>query len=193
MAKKKSFFREAIEILAIAFLLAWIIKVFVFELYKIPSGSMIPTLLVGDRIVVVKFIYGPRIPFINVRLPGIREPKRGEIIVFKSPDTPNKVFIKRLIATEGESVEISKGKILINGKPLDSPPPFRTIYYYNQGEYGQERKAVYVPKDGYFVLGDNSASSRDSRYWGFVPKNYIIGRAVLIILPPKRIQLITER
>lgn len=193
MGKKKSFFRDTAEIVLIAFLLAFVIKVFAFELYKIPSGSMIPTLLVGDRIVVVKFIYGPRIPFINIRLPGFRKPQKGEIVVFKAPDTPNKVFIKRLIASEGESVEISNGKLLINGKPLDNPPPFRTIYYYNKGEYGEEGKAIQVPKDSLFVLGDNSASSRDSRYWGFVPKKYIIGKAVLIIWPPSRIQFIYDR
>ncbi len=193
MEKKKSVFRDTAEIVLVAFLLAFAIKVFAFELYKIPSGSMIPTLLVGDRIVVVKFIYGPRIPFINVRLPGFRQPQRGEIVVFKSPDTPNKVFIKRLIASEGESVEIRNGKILINGKPIENPPPFRTIYYYNKGEYPQKGKAIQVPKDSYFVLGDNSALSRDSRYWGFVPKTYIIGKAVLIIWPPKRIQFIYDR
>ncbi len=169
------------------------IKVFVFELYKIPSGSMIPTLLVGDRIVVVKFIYGPRIPFINVRLLGFRQPQRGEIVVFKAPDTPNKVFIKRFIASEGESVEIVNGKLLINGKAVDNPPPFRTIFYYNRGGYGQEGKAIKVPKDSYFVLGDNSASSRDSRYWGFVPKNYLIVKSVLIICPPSIIQFIYGR
>ena len=114
-------------------------------------------------------------------------------MVFKAPDTPNKVFIKRFIAREGESVKISKGKLLINGKIVENPPQFRTIYYYNQGKYGQEEKAIYVPKDSYFVLGDNSASSRDSRYWGFVPKKYIIGKAILIIWPPKRIQLIYDR
>lgn len=193
MKKKKSIFRESIEVVLIAFLLAFAIKIFVAELYKIPSGSMRPTLLEGDRIVVVKFIYGPRIPFINIHLPGFRQPRRGEIIVFKAPDSPNKVFIKRLIASEGESVEISNGKLLINGKPVDNLAPFRTVYYYNQGEYGQEGKAIYVLKDSYFVLGDNSASSRDSRYWGFVPKNYVIGKAILIIWPPKRIQLIYDR
>lgn len=193
MKKKKSIFRESIEIVLTAFLLAFAIKIFVAELYKIPSGSMRPTLLEGDRIVVVKFIYGPRIPFINIHLPGFRQPRRGEIIVFKAPDSPNKVFIKRLIASEGESVEISNGKLLINGKPVDNPLPFRTVYYYNQGKYGQEGRAIYVLKDSYFVLGDNSASSRDSRYWGFVPKNYVIGKAILIIWPPKRIQLIYDR
>lgn len=193
MERKKSVFQETSEIVLIALLLAFVIKVFVFELYKIPSGSMVPTLSVGDRIVVVKFIYGPRIPFINVRLLGFRQPQRGEIVVFKAPDTPNKVFIKRFIASEGESVEIVNGKLLINGKAIDNPPPFRTIFYYNRGEYGQGGKAIKVPKDSYFVLGDNSASSRDSRYWGFVPKKYIIGKAVLIIWPPSRIQFIYDR
>lgn len=191
--KKKSWLRETIEIVIIALLLAGIIKVFVFELYKIPSGSMIPTLLVGDRLVVVKFIYGPRVPFINVRLPGVREPKRGEIVVFISPEDRAKFFIKRFIASEGEAVEISNGKLLVDGKVIDEPPAFRKVYYYNRGDFGVEGKPIKVPKDSYFVLGDNSASSKDSRYWGFVPKNYLIGKAVVIIWPPKRIQLLTDK
>lgn len=191
--KKKSWMRETIEIVIIALLLAGIIKVFVFELYKIPSGSMIPTLLVGDRLVVVKFIYGPRIPFINVRLPGVREPKRGEIVVFISPEDRAKFFIKRFIASGGETVEISNGKLLVDGKVIDEPPAFRKVYYYNRGDFGVEGKPIKVPKDSYFVLGDNSASSKDSRYWGFVPKNYLIGKAVVIIWPPKRIQLLTDK
>ncbi|MDP3787013.1 MAG: signal peptidase I [Candidatus Omnitrophota bacterium] len=191
--KKKSWLRETIEIVIIALLLAGIIKVFVFELYKIPSGSMIPTLLVGDRLVVVKFIYGPRVPFINVRLPGVREPKRGEIVVFISPEDRAKFFIKRFIASEGETVEISNGKLLVDGKVIDEPPAFRKVYYYNRGDFGVEGKPIKVPKDSYFVLGDNSASSKDSRYWGFVPKNYLIGKAVVIIWPPKRIQLLTDK
>lgn len=190
---KKSWMRETIEIVIIALLLAGIIKVFVFELYKIPSGSMIPTLLVGDRLVVVKFIYGPRIPFINVRLPGVREPKRGEIVVFISPEDRAKFFIKRFIASGGETVEISNGKLLVDGKVIDEPPAFRKVYYYNRGDFGVEGKPIKVPKDSYFVLGDNSASSKDSRYWGFVPKNYLIGKAVVIIWPPKRIQLLTDK
>ena len=192
-AGKKSWLRETIEIIIIALLLAGIIKVFVFELYKIPSGSMIPTLLVGDRLVVVKFIYGPRIPFINVRLPGVREPKRGEIVVFISPEDRAKFFIKRFIASEGETVEISNGKLLVDGKVIDEPPAFRKVYYYNRGDFGVEGKPIKGPKNSYFVLGDNSASSKDSRYWGFVPKNYLIGKAVVIIWPPKRIQLLTDK
>lgn len=190
---KKSWLRETVEIIVLALLLAFVIKVFVFELYKIPSGSMIPTLLVGDRIVVVKFVYGPRLPFINVRLPGFRPPKRGEIVVFVSPEDPKKAFIKRFIASGGETVEISNGKLLVDGKVVDEPPAFRKVYYYNRGDFGLEGKPIKVPKDSYFMLGDNSASSKDSRYWGFVPKNYLIGKAVLIILPFNRIQLLTDK
>ncbi|MFH0771287.1 MAG: signal peptidase I [Candidatus Omnitrophota bacterium] len=191
--KKKTLFREWVEVIAAAFLLAFVIKVFVFELYKIPTGSMIPTLLVGDRIVVVKFIYGPRLPFLNFRLPGFRQPKRGDIVVFVSPEEPKKAFIKRFVASEGETVEISNGKILVDGKVLDEPAAFRKFHYYNRGDFGQEGKALKVPENSYFVLGDNSASSKDSRYWGYVPKNYLIGKAVLIVWPFGRIQLLADQ
>lgn len=191
--KKKTWFGELVEIVVIAFLLAFVIKVFVFELYKIPSGSMIPTLLVDDRIVVVKLIYGPRLPFINVRLPGFREPKIGDIVVFKAPDDPTKSFIKRFVAGPGETVEIKDGKLIVNGKVVEDPPAFRRVYYYNRGDYGLEGRPITVPEDSYFVLGDNSASSRDSRYWGFVPKSYLIGKAVLLILPFNRMQVVTNK
>jgi signal peptidase I len=191
--KKKSWLREIAEIILTAFILAFFIKVFIFELYKIPSGSMIPTLLVGDRIIVVKYVYGARLPGINIRLPGLREPKRGEIVVFKSPEDPGKSFIKRFVATGGETVEIKDGKILVNGRAVEDPPAFRQVYYYNRGQFGEEGKPITVPKDCYFVLGDNSAFSKDSRYWGFVPKNYLIGKAVIVVLPLNRMQLITDK
>jgi len=191
--KKKSWFGELVEIVVVAFLLAFVIKVFIFELYKIPSGSMIPTLLVGDRIVVVKFIYGPRLPFINVRLPGFREPKIGDIVVFKAPDDPTKSFIKRFIAGQGDTVKIKDGKVIVNGKVVEDPPAFRRVYYYNRGEFWTGEQTITVPKDSYLMLGDNSASSRDSRYWGFVPKSYLIGKAVLVILPFNRIQTVTDK
>jgi len=191
--KKKNWFRELVEIVVVAFLLAFVIKVFVFELYKIPSGSMIPTLLVGDRIVVVKFVYGPRLPFVNFRLPGVREPRIGDIVVFKSPDDPTKSFIKRFIAGPGDTVEIKDGKLIVNGKTVENPPAFRRVYYYNRGDYWSGENQIAVPKDSYLVLGDNSASSRDSRYWGFVPKSNLIGKAVLIILPFNRTQIITDK
>jgi len=192
--EKKSWFRETIEIIIVAFLLAFAIKVFIFEFYKIPSGSMIPTLLVGDKVVVVKLIYGPRLPFVNLRLPGFREPKAGDIVVFKAPPpNPEVSFIKRFIASEGDTVEIRNGKLIVNGKELDEPAAFRRIYYYNRGDYWQGDKPITVPKGSYLVLGDNSANSRDSRYWGFVPKSNLIGKAVLIIWPWDRIQIITDK
>ena len=196
--KKKSWFREFVEIVVVAFLLAFVIKVFVFEFYKIPSGSMTPTLLVGDRIVVVKFIYGPRLPFVNFRLPGFREPKIGDIVVFKAPPPNIPVsFIKRFIAGEGATVEIKNNRLIINGKEVDDPPAFRRIYglggYYNRGDFWQGDKQITVPKDSYLVLGDNSANSKDSRYWGFVPKSNLIGKAVFIMLPFDRMQIITDK
>ncbi len=192
MIKKrlKSEIREWAESIVIALILALLIRTFVIQAFKIPSGSMIPTFEIGDRIFVSKFIYGARIPFTDIRLPALRQPQRGDIIVFASPETPKKDFVKRLIATEGETVEIKNGNILINGKEIGSPDSVRSNYYYNRGDFGKELSSVTVPRGSYFTLGDNSANSRDSRYWGFVPKNNLIGKAVLLYWPIQRIRVI---
>jgi signal peptidase I len=187
--KRKSVVREWIESIIVAFILAMFIRTFFIQAFKIPTGSMKPTLLKGDRILVNKFIYGIKIPFTDLRFLKIREPKRGDVIVFKSPKDPKKDFIKRLVAVGGERVLISYGKIYINGKPLETPQ-FNQRYYYNRGEYGEEGKEVIVPQDSYYVLGDNSVSSEDSRYWGFVPKKNLVGKAFLIYWPPNRIRII---
>lgn len=186
----KSEIREWAESIVIALILALIIRAFVVQAFKIPSGSMIPTFEIGDRIFVNKFVYGSRIPFTDIRLPQIKQPQRGDIIVFISPETPKKDFVKRLIAMEGETVEIKNGRILINGKEIDSPVSVRSNYYYNRGDFGAEGKAVTVPMGYYFTLGDNSANSRDSRYWGFIPKRNIIGKAFMVYWPLQRIRLI---
>ena len=186
----KSQIREWTESIVIALILALLIRTFIIQAFKIPSGSMIPTFEIGDRIFVSKFIYGARLPFTNVRLPALRQPKRGDIIVFVSPETPKKDFVKRLIALEGETVEIKNGNILINGKEIDDPMSVKSNYYYNRGGYGKEGMAVTVPMGFYFTLGDNSANSRDSRYWGFVPKPNLIGKAVLVYWPISRIRII---
>lgn len=188
-AGKKSVIREWIDSLIVAFILAMIIRIFIVEPFKIPTGSMRPTLLEGDIILVNKFIYGPRIPFLNLRLPGLRRPGRGEVIVFIYPDDPKKNFIKRLVGCPGESVEIKNGTLYVDEKPL-LEPEFNQRYYYNKGSYGQENEKIIVPENSYFVLGDNSASSQDSRYWGFVPEKNILGKAMLIYWPPKRIRTI---
>lgn len=181
--------REWAESLVIAFLLAMVIRTFVIQAFKIPTGSMRPTLMEGDLILVNKFIYGAKIPFANWNLPALRKPQRGDVVVFIYPIDPKKDFIKRLIAVEGDRVELKRGTIYVNDKPLlDSV--FNRIYYYNRGEYADEGKKITVPKESFFVLGDNSASSQDSRYWGFVPRKNLLGKALVIYWPPKRIRII---
>ncbi len=188
--KVKSEIREWAESIIIALILALLIRTFVIQAFKIPSGSMIPTFEIGDRIFVSKFIYGARIPFTDIRLPALRQPQRGDIIVFASPETPKKDFVKRLIALEGETIEIKDGNILVNGKAIDGPDSVKSSYYYNRGDFGKEGSAVKIPEGYYFALGDNSANSRDSRYWGFVPKKNLIGKAILLYWPLQRMRVI---
>lgn len=181
--------REWTESIVVALVLALLIRTFVIQAFKIPSGSMRMTLLEGDRILVSKYIYGPRVPFTNYRISGLGSPKRGDIVVFEYPEDRSRDFIKRLIAVGGDTVEIKDGHIYIDGKIYEDPL-IKNRYYYNQGAYGQPGRKIKVPENHYFVLGDNSASSKDSRYWGFVPKDLMIGRAELIYWPPNRIRFI---
>ena len=175
--EKKSAFQENLESILWAVALALAIRTFIVAPFKIPSGSMRPTLIEGDRILVSKFIY------------RFREPSRGEIVVFRFPENPRRPFIKRLIAVGGDEVEIRSGHVYVNGQLPESVME-RSLYYYNQGQFGQEHEAVKVPDGTYFVLGDNSASSHDSRFWGFVPKRLLIGRALCIFWPPRRIRVL---
>ncbi len=186
----KAIIREWIESIIIAVVLALFIRTFFIQAFRIPSGSMKPTLQEGDKIMVNKLLYGPRIPFTGIRLPGLREPERGDIIVFIYPEDKKKDFIKRLIAKGGEDVEISNGNIIINGEAVRGITAIDNIYYYNKGYYGRQGWPVSVPENNYFVLGDNSASSKDSRYWGYVPKENVIGRAMFIWWPPWRMRML---
>ncbi len=162
----------------VAAILAIVIRSFVLGPYKIPTGSMIPTLMVGDRIFVDKISY------------RLRPPRRGDIIVFKYPLDKKKDFVKRLAGLPGDQIEIKAGKLYINSKVVEDPP-FSEHYYYNreEWEYGKSGKKIAVPPDYYFVLGDNSAQSSDSRNWGFVSKKNLVGRAFVIWWPPRRIKL----
>jgi signal peptidase I len=187
--KFKLVVKEWTESIVTAFILAMIIRIFVVQAFKIPTGSMRLTLVEGDIILVNKFLYGAKLPLVDIRLPAVRKPQRGDVIVFIYPENPKKDFIKRLIATEGESVEIKDGTIYINDLPL-LDPVFSQKYYYNRGDYAQEGQKTIVPKNSYFVLGDNSQSSQDSRYWGFVPEKNVIGKAFIIYWPLNRIRLI---
>jgi len=170
--------KEWVEPIVIAVILALIIRTFVVQAFKIPTGSMRPTLMEGDRILVSKFIY------------KFKEPVRGDVIVFISPEDKKKDFIKRLVGLPNENIEISQGSVLINKKPLEKESILNKQYYYNRGDFGMEGQSVSIPGDAYYVLGDNSISSRDSRYWGFMPKKYLLGKALLIYWPPNRIRII---
>ncbi|MBN2452834.1 MAG: signal peptidase I [Candidatus Omnitrophica bacterium] len=189
--KVKSQLREWAESILVALAIAIFIQTFILQAFKIPSGSMIPTFQVGDRIFVNKFLYSARVPFVNWRFPilDIKQPKRGDIIVFVSPEDPKKDFVKRLIAFGGEKVEIREGRILVNGHAIQDPV-IKGNFYNNAGDYGAENKVVVVPPDSYFTLGDNSVNSRDSRYWGYVPKKNLIGKAMVIYWPLNRIRVV---
>lgn len=187
--RKKSVIREWVESIIVAFLLAMVIRTFIIQAFKIPTGSMRTTLIEGDLILVNKFIYGARIPFTDINLPALRKPRKGDVVVFIYPNDPKKDFIKRFIAQEGETVEIRNGTIYVNDQPLlDSV--FSRFYYYNRGDFAAEGEKVTVPKGHFFVLGDNSASSQDSRYWGFVPNKNLLGKAIVIYWPPQRVRII---
>ena len=181
--------REWTETIVVAVILALIIRSFLVQPFKIPTGSMRTTLLEGDRILVNRFIYGLRIPFTTFRFFKFRQPQRGDVIVFNYPEEPKRAFIKRMIAKSNDEVEIKEGKIYINNKEFEHPPT-RNIYYYNRGDYGFIGQKIIVPENAYYVLGDNSGSSKDSRYWGFVDDKYLIGQAILIYWPLNRIRLI---
>ena len=173
-SRQVSAWRENIESLLWAVALALFIRTFIMAPFKIPSGSMRPTLIEGDRILVNKFLY------------RFREPHPGEIIVFRYPEDPKRPFIKRLVAGGGDTVEIREGHLYVNDERLDGTGVFSTNFYYNQGPYGQEHQVVRVPEGSLFVLGDNSSSSHDSRFWGFVPCQLLIGRAMAVFWPITR-------
>ncbi len=180
---------EWVESLVVAFILAMLIRTFLIQPFKIPSGSMRMTLVEGDRLFVNKLAYGPMVPLTSYRLPGFVKPRRGDVVVFKYPIQRQKDFIKRLIALGGETVEIKDGRVYINDVPV-ADGAIAGIHYYNYGTYAQPGKKITVPQGQYFVMGDNSASSHDSRYWGFVPEELVVGKAEVLFWPLDRIRWI---
>ena len=179
---------EWIKPLLIAAILALIIRTFIIQPFKIPSMSMSPTLEPGDRIFVSKFIYGARVPFTDFKFPAVREPETGDIVVFKSPIEKKKYLVKRFIASGGDTVEIIDTDIYVNGEKVDISPIDR-FDYFNRGQWGTEGRAIKVPKGMFYVLGDNSANSLDSRYWGFAPEKNLVGKVFVIYWPINRIKL----
>jgi signal peptidase I len=179
---KKKLFWEYLEAIVTALVLALIIRAYIVQAFKIPSGSMIPTLLIGDHILVNKFIYGTKIPFTDKRILIFRRPDKGDIIVFKYPEDPRKDFIKRVVATGGDTVEERNKAVYVNGVRLSEP----YAHHYDNGlrPVGNDPRdnfgPITVPKNKIFVMGDNRDQSYDSRYWGFVDLKEVLGKALII-------------
>ena len=185
---KKSTVREYFESIVIAVILALFIRTFVVQAFKIPTGSMEQNLLIGDHLLVNKFVFGSTAsPIERVLLP-IGTIKRGNIIVFKYPEQPDRDFIKRVIGLPGETIELRAKKVHINGVPLEEPyvnflhPPNSGsgLHEVTSFDVRERYGPVIVPPNQYFVMGDNRDNSQDSRYWGFLPRAYIKGKAILI-------------
>jgi len=185
--RRNSLFQEYAKTFFYAFCLALLIRTFLFAPFMIPTGSMRPTLMEGDRILVNKIVYGIRVPFSGKRFLEFRQPRRGDLVVFRSPDR-KKDFIKRLVAIGGDEIEIRDRRLWINGRPASEPAVFQELVYYNRGQHASVGKKFRVPEGHFFFLGDNSASSRDSRYFGALPKYHVVGRAFLIVWPLNRIR-----
>lgn len=180
--KPKSKAKEYIESIIIAILIALFIRTFIICAYKIPSKSMVPTLLVGDHILVNKFTYGVKIPLLRKIIIPFKEPKTGEIVVFIFPNDRSKDFIKRVIGVSGDKIEIKNKKLFINDKEFKDP----------YGVYSDSNilpssmqprdnfGPVIVPKNSIFVMGDNRDESLDSRFWGFVDLKDVEGKAFVI-------------
>lgn len=189
--KKKreiSLFREYFELFAETAVFVFFVMTFVVQAFQIPTGSMENTLLVGDHLLVNKFVYASTFfPWEEKILP-IKKIKRGDIVVFRYPEDPTKDFVKRVIALEGETIEIKNKKVYINGKSIDEPYKIhKDSLIFNSNEFIPENfiirdnyGPVLVPKGHYFVMGDNRDNSSDSRYWGFLPREMIKGKPWII-------------
>jgi len=179
---KKSGLRENVEAIAIAILLALFIRTFVVQAFKIPSGSMKETLQIGDHILVNKFIYGIRIPFVQKTIIPIKEPRKDDIIVFRYPENPKLDFIKRVVGVEGDIIEIHNKKLYVNDELVEREYAIHTDPHIIPAVYNQRDNfgPVVVPPDSLFVMGDNRDNSKDSRFWGFVNLNAIKGKAFMI-------------
>jgi signal peptidase I len=185
--EKKPWYREWSEALIVAIILALIIRTFLFQAFKIPSGSMLDTLLIGDHLLVNKFIYGTQIPFTDSSYLKLRDPEQGDVIVFEFPDDEGKSyfkrrdFIKRVVGTPGDTIEIRSKQVFVNGNPYKIPQEVHKDTQVIPAVAGPRDFAgpIKVPADSYFVMGDNRDYSFDSRFWGFVHKSKIKGLAFI--------------
>ncbi len=182
--KPKSSLRENTEAIIIAIIIAMFIRTFIIQAFKIPSGSMLETLQIGDQILVNKFIYGIKIPFTDGKtLIPVKNPQKGDIVVFKYPEDPSKDFIKRVVATGGDTLELIDKKLYVNSKMVEG----ETYAVYKTqdiipGKFSSRDnlRKIKVPENKLFVMGDNRDNSHDSRFWGFVDLNAVRGKALII-------------
>ena len=180
--KEKSRLRENVEAIVVAILLALFIRTFVVQAFKIPSGSMKETLLIGDHILVNKFIYGVKLPYIDKTIINIKEPKREDIVVFRYPEDPSLDFIKRVVGVAGDVVEIRDKQVYVNGERIERDYAMYTQPHSLPASFSRRDNfgPVTVPPNSLFVLGDNRDNSKDSRFWGFVDLSAVRGKAFMI-------------
>lgn len=175
-----------------------VLRSFLFEPFQIPSGSMLPTLQIGDFILVNKYSYGLRLPVLGTKVVPIADPERGDVMVFKFPDNNKINFIKRVVGLPGDRIRYQNKQIIVNGEPMVQKlvaqlPPGNPRYQLLQEQLGEINHRIYknigptpqarewvVPEGHYFVMGDNRDNSNDSRFWGFVADELVVGKAVLI-------------
>ena len=183
---RKSTAREYFESIAIAVILALFIRTFVVQAFKIPTGSMENNLLVGDHLLVNKFVFGPTASSLERGLLPVAPIRRGDVVVFKYPLEPDRDFIKRVIGLPGETLELRNKKIYIDGRPLDEPyvhfltPPSDQGQEVITSDLRENYGPVTIPQDRYFVMGDNRDNSQDSRWWGYLPRDLVKGKALMV-------------
>jgi signal peptidase I len=184
MTHKKSTAREYFESIVIAVILALFIRTWVVQAFKIPTGSMENNLLVGDHLLVDKFVFSPAPTALERALLPVREVKRGDVIVFKYPMEPERDFIKRVIGLPGETLELKKKVVYINGQPLKEDYVHFLVPIGAGGLEAMDKRDDYgpvtVPEGYYFAMGDNRDNSQDSRWWGFLSRDYIKGKALMV-------------
>ena len=185
---RKSTLREYFESICVAVILALFVRTFVVQAFKIPTGSMENNLLIGDHLLVNKFVFAPTLTRAEDVLLPIDPIRRGDILVFKYPEDPERDFIKRVIGLPGETIELRNKKVHVNGMPLDEPyvhflfPVDPEGADTSEGGFDVRRSygPVTVPDGHFFMMGDNRDNSQDSRYWGFLPREYVKGKALFV-------------
>jgi signal peptidase I len=187
VAFHKSTAREYFESIVVAVILALFIRTFVVQAFKIPTGSMEPNLLVGDHLLVNKFVFAPTATGLERALMPVRPVERGDVVVFKFPEDPERDFIKRIVGMPGETIEVKGTQVLVNGTAIAQPFAHFLLPHdgssdghEHEGDPRERFGPVTVPAGHYFAMGDNRDNSQDSRYWGFLPGHFIKGRALMI-------------